>query len=77
MTDITGILDNESDFLLRHVCTSIPKDSLQLPGPDFIDRVMALSNRKPCVLRNLQSHYNEGSLACTGYLTLLIVNRGV
>jgi len=77
MTDITGILDNESDFLLRHVCTSIPKDSLQLPGPDFIDRVMALSNRKPGVLRNLQSLYNQGRLAGTGYLSLLPVDQGV
>jgi len=77
MTDITGILDNESDFLLRHVCTTIPKDSLQLPGPDFIDRVMALSNRKPGVLRNLQSLYNQGRLAGTGYLSLLPVDQGV
>ncbi|AEJ01985.1 deoxyribose-phosphate aldolase/phospho-2-dehydro-3-deoxyheptonate aldolase [Nitrosomonas sp. Is79A3] len=77
MTDIISILNNESDFLLKHVCTTIPKHSLQLPGTDFIDRVMALSNRKPSVLRNLQALYNHGRLAGTGYLSLLPVDQGV
>lgn len=77
MTDIISILSNESDFLLKHVCTTIPKHSLQLPGADFIDRVMSLSNRKPSVLRNLQALYNHGRLAGTGYLSLLPVDQGV
>lgn len=77
MTDIISILNNESDFLLQHVCTTIPKHDLQLPGADFIDRVMALSNRKPSVLRNLQALYNQGRLAGTGYLSLLPVDQGV
>lgn len=77
MTDIISILNNESDFLLKHVCTAIPKLSLQLPGADFIDRALALSDRKPSVLRNLQALYNQGRLAGTGYLSLLPVDQGV
>ncbi|MBK6958796.1 MAG: class I fructose-bisphosphate aldolase [Nitrosomonas sp.] len=77
MTNIISILSNESDFLLKHVCTTIPRHDLQLPGADFIDRVMALSNRKPSVLRNLQALYNHGRLAGTGYLSLLPVDQGV
>lgn len=77
MTDITAILGNENDLLLKHVCDAIPKSSLQLPGADFIERVMALSNRKSSVLRNLQALYNNGRLAGTGYLSLLPVDQGV
>ncbi len=77
MTDITTILGNESDFLLNHVCNTIPKSSLQIPGTDFIDRVMILNDRKPSVLRNLQMLYNHGRLAGSGYLSLLPVDQGV
>jgi class I fructose-bisphosphate aldolase len=77
MTQIPTILGNESDSLLNHVCKTISKDNLQLPGEDFIDRVMAGSDRKPSVLRNLQMLYNHGRLAGTGYLSLLPVDQGV
>ena len=77
MTHISAVLGSESELLLNHVCHTIPKQSLQLPGVDFVDRVMALSNRKPSVLRNLQALYNQGRLAGTGYLSLLPVDQGV
>ena len=77
MTNIAAILNNESDSLLNHICTAISKHDLQLPGPDFIDRVMAQSDRKPGVLRNLQALYDHGRLAGTGYLSLLPVDQGV
>ncbi len=77
MTNITAILGNESELLLGHVCNTIPKDNLQLPGSDFVDRVMLLSNRKPNVLRNLQALYHHGRLSGTGYLSLLPVDQGV
>ncbi len=75
--DITAILGNESGSLLNHVCNTIPKHNLQVPGVDFVDRVMAQSNRKPGVLRNLQALYNHGRLSGTGYLSLLPVDQGV
>ncbi len=75
--DITAILGNESGSLLNHVCNTIPKHNLQVPGVDFVDRVMAQSNRKTGVLRNLQALYNHGRLSGTGYLSLLPVDQGV
>lgn len=77
MTDIAAILADESDTLLNHHCEGIPKNTLHAPGPDFIDRVASHSNRKPSVLRNLQSLINHGRLAGSGYLSLLPVDQGV
>ena len=77
MSNITDILGDESDLLLNHICNTIPKHNLQLPNAHFIDQVMALSDRKPSVLRNLQALYNHGRLSGTGYLSLLPVDQGV
>ncbi|HMU64611.1 MAG: class I fructose-bisphosphate aldolase [Nitrosomonas sp.] len=77
MTNIVNFLGQEADQLLAHVCQGIPKANLQIPGPDFIDRVLLNSDRKPGVLRNLQALYNHGRLAGTGYLSLLPVDQGV
>ena len=67
MTNIADALGKESDLLLNHICHTIPKNNLELPGADFIDRVMSLSNRKSGVLRNLQALYDHGRLTGTGY----------
>ncbi len=77
MTDIAGLLGAEAESLLEHRCQGIPADKLELPGPDYIDRVLAQSDRTPAVLRNMQSLFNHGRLAGTGYLSLLPVDQGV
>lgn len=71
------ILGNESKFLMDHVCNTISKDKLYLPGPDFIDRVVSQTDRKPGVLRSLAQLYNHGRLAQTGYLSILPVDQGI
>jgi class I fructose-bisphosphate aldolase len=76
-TDIEAMLGKEAQSLLGHVCKGIPKESLHLPGPDFVDRVVAASDRKPPVLRSLQALFNHGRLAGTGYLSILPVDQGV
>ncbi len=63
--------------LLDYSCTGISKEMLHLPGPDFIDRVTAASDRSPAVLRNLNWVFNTGRLAGTGYLSLLPVDQGI
>jgi len=63
--------------LLDYSCSGINKDMLHLPGPDFIDRVVATSDRSPGVMRNLNLLYNTGRLAGTGYLSLLPVDQGI
>jgi len=77
MTDIQSLLGEESDTLLQHVCKGIPKESLHLPGGEFVDRVVAGSDRNPRVLRNLQAMFNHGRLSGTGYLSILPVDQGV
>ncbi|MEA2117690.1 class I fructose-bisphosphate aldolase [Halovibrio sp. HP20-50] len=77
MTDIAALLGSDADSLLNHTCRGVPRESLHLPGSDFIDRVMADSDRSPAVLRNMQSLFNHGRLAGTGYLSLLPVDQGI
>lgn len=71
------IIGGESSFLLDHVCKTVQKEKLYLPGPDFIDHVVAQSDRKPGVLRNLAQLFNHGRLAGTGYLSILPVDQGI
>ena len=77
MTDIVGLLGAEADNLLTHVCKGIPKESLHLPGPDFVDRVFAMSDRSTPVIRSIQQLFNHGRLAGTGYLSILPVDQGI
>ncbi|MDY6941734.1 MAG: class I fructose-bisphosphate aldolase [Pseudomonadota bacterium] len=77
MIDIQGLLGTEAEGLLSHECTGIPRDTLALPGPDFVDRVLLQSDRSPVVLRNLQQLFNTGRLAGTGYLSILPVDQGI
>ncbi len=74
--DIAKILGAEADDLLTHACR-VKAGLLSLPGPDFVDRVWADSERKPAVLRNIQSLFSHGRLAGTGYLSILPVDQGV
>ncbi len=77
MTDITQLLGAEAEALLSHQCRGIPRESLHLPGPDFVDRVVADSDRSPVVMRNLQALFGHGRLGGTGYLSLLPVDQGI
>ena len=74
---IQEILADRAEYLLGHTCTTIPKDQLHLPGPDFIDRVVSTTDRSPTVMRNLQTIYGHGRLAGTGYLSILPVDQGI
>jgi class I fructose-bisphosphate aldolase len=77
MIDIQGLLGEESEFLLSHVCEGIPKAMLHPPGPDFVDRVVADSDRGPRVLCNLQALHDHGRLGGSGYMSILPVDQGV
>ncbi|MBE7551957.1 MAG: class I fructose-bisphosphate aldolase [Anaerolineales bacterium] len=74
---IIDLLGEKADDLLSFVCKGIPKESLHLPGPDFVDRIWQPSDRNPQVLRSLQSMYDHGRLAGTGYLSILPVDQGI
>ncbi|RMF63725.1 MAG: fructose-bisphosphate aldolase, partial [Bacteroidetes bacterium] len=74
---LADILGDEASYLLDHKCTTIPKEQLHLPGPDFVDRVWIPSDRSPQVLRSLQTLFNHGRLGGTGYLSILPVDQGI
>ena len=74
---IQELLGDEAGTLLDHVSKTIPKDSIHLPGGDFIDRVWMYSDRTPAVLRSLQTLADHGRLSGTGYLSILPVDQGI
>jgi DhnA-type fructose-1,6-bisphosphate aldolase and related enzymes len=75
--ELKELLGDEASSLLAHECTTIPRDRLILPGPDFVDRVVAATDRGPAVMRNLQQVFDHGRLGGTGYLSILPVDQGV
>ena len=75
--DIRQLLGEEADYLLNFNEPKINKDTLHLPGPDFVDRIFVDSDRPTNVLRNLKSIFNHGRLAGTGYLSILPVDQGI
>lgn len=77
MDFIVELLRDEAEYLLNHKCATIPKEQLHLPGPSFVDEILVPSDRPNAVLRNLQSLFNGGRLAGTGYLSILPVDQGI
>ncbi len=65
------------ETLLSYIATAIPKESLHLPGPDFVDRIFMLTDRNTQVLRSLKALYGHGRLADTGYVSILPVDQGI
>ncbi|HBZ01560.1 MAG TPA: class I fructose-bisphosphate aldolase [candidate division Zixibacteria bacterium] len=74
---IAEILGKDAENLLDYRSKTVPKEQLHLPGPDFIERVHSCSDRPIAVLRNLQTMYDHGRLAKTGYLSILPVDQGI
>jgi class I fructose-bisphosphate aldolase len=74
---IVELLGDEADNLLSFTSKGIPKEQLTLPGPDHVERVFSVSDRRPGVLVNLQRLYGTGRLGNTGYLSILPVDQGV
>lgn len=75
--NIEKYLGDKAKDLLEHQSKGIPKESLHLPGPDFVDRIFAQTDRSPQVLRSIQALFNCGRLAGTGYMSILPVDQGI
>ncbi|MGB3203231.1 MAG: class I fructose-bisphosphate aldolase [Nodosilinea sp.] len=73
---IADWLGSDADSLLGYEA-KVSKSMLHLPGPDWVDRIFAQSDRNPQVLRSLQQLYGHGRLANTGYLSILPVDQGI
>lgn len=74
---IAQILGDQAPSLLEHKCQTVPANSLHLPGPDWVDRIFAHSDRNIPTLRSLQAMYGTGRLANTGFLSILPVDQGI
>lgn len=76
-TKIEQLLGGQAESLLQFSHPKIDKQRLHVPGPDFVDRVYAASDRNNRVLVNLQRLFSHGRLSGTGYLSILPVDQGV
>src|SRR6186997_810453 len=74
---IEDALGKDAKELLEYRCKGITKETLHLPGPDFVDRIWAPSDRSVPVLRSLQALFDHGRLAGTGYVSILPVDQGI
>ena len=74
---IEEILGAEGASLLQHQCKTIPKETLHLPGPDYVERIYGGSDRQTRVLGSLQSMLDHGRLGGTGYVSILPVDQGI
>jgi class I fructose-bisphosphate aldolase len=77
VVDIQSLLGDEAESLLNHESKGIPRDDLNLPGADYIDRVFSATERSAQVLRNMQSLFDHGRLSGTGYVSILPVDQGI
>jgi fructose-bisphosphate aldolase, class I len=77
LNNIEQLLGSKAESLLGFKSPKIAKERLHLPGPDFIDRIYALTDRNIRVLTNLQRLFGTGRLGKTGYLSILPVDQGI
>ena len=75
--EIQSFLGSEAESLLQHVCKTVSKEKLHLPGPDWVDRIFAMSDRNIRTLRSLHQLFHHGRLSGTGYLSILPVDQGI
>jgi class I fructose-bisphosphate aldolase len=74
---IVDLLGPDADSLLSYTAKGFKRETLHLPGGDFVDRVLSISDRTPNVLRNFNLILNTGRLAGTGYVSILPVDQGI
>jgi class I fructose-bisphosphate aldolase len=77
LNNIEQLLGSKAESLLGFKSPKISRERLHLPGPDFIDRIYALTDRNVRVLTNLQRLFGTGRLGNTGYLSILPVDQGI
>ena len=75
-TPIVQLLGDEAESLLNYQA-KVSREVLHLPGSDYVDRVMAATDRPNPVLRSMNTLLNTGRLAGTGYVSILPVDQGI
>ena len=75
--NVREVLGDQADSLLGYESKTISKNALHLPGPDFVDRVVSVTDRNPAVLCNFQRILDTGRLGGTGFMSILPVDQGI
>lgn len=76
-SEIQNILGDKSEYLLNHQSTTFSGQTFYKPSSQWVNEVMAYSDRNPQVLENLKKLYSSGRLRNTGYLSILPVDQGI
>jgi len=74
---IIELLGDKAQGLLEHKSKTVDKSRLHKPSGDFVSQEFTFTNRNIPTLRSLQSIYNHGRLAGTGYMSILPVDQGI
>lgn len=77
MSKTVEILGEQAGYYLSHVCRTIDKKSLYLPGPDTVERIWTDSDRNIRTLGSLRWILSNGRLGGTGYVSILPVDQGI
>ncbi len=77
INQIEEYLGAQAREMLDYEANGIPKETLHLPGPDWVDRIYIPSDRPVPVLRSLEALLGNGRLAGTGYVSILPVDQGI
>ena len=77
LSHLEALLGDGAAALLDHTCHAIPREHLHRPGPDFVDRVWAASDRNPRVVQSLRTLFGHGRLGGSGYLSILPIDHGI
>ena len=77
LEQISDLLKDEAEYLLGFDDPKVPRESLHIPGPDWIERIFLPSDRPASVLKNLGALFEQGRLGGTGYLSILPVDQGI
>jgi len=75
--EIRRFLGDSADDLLKFRSPKVSSKLLNLPEPNFVDKVFAGSDRSDAVIKNLKRLFGHGRLGNTGYLSILPVDQGV
>ena len=74
---IQELLGKDADYLLGFKNPKVKKEFLHIPGPGWVKNIFGGSDRSSEVQQSLESMYNHGRLANTGYLSILPVDQGI
>ena len=77
LREIQNVLGQDAESLLNYTCKVVPKKVLHIPSANWLEHVHLGSDRSIRVIQSLNTLFNHGRLAGTGYLSILPVDQGI